>query len=68
MARARYDQAADFYVDGWPDAYEDPASESLLSLLGSVEGLKVLDVACGHGRYTREILRRGAQLGVGLWP
>jgi SAM-dependent methyltransferase len=66
MARARYDEAADFYVDGWPDTYDDPASQSLLAVLGSVEGLNVLDVACGHGRYTREILRGGARHGVGL--
>jgi SAM-dependent methyltransferase len=66
MAGARYDAAAEFYVDGWPDTYDDPASQSLLSVLGSVEGLDVLDVACGHGRYTREILRRGARHGVGL--
>lgn len=66
MARARYDEAADFYVDGWADTYDDPASQALLSVLGSVEGLSVLDAACGHGRYTREILRRGADLCVGL--
>jgi len=62
---ARYDSIADFYVHGWSDHYDDPASSALLSVLGPVEGLRVLDVACGHGRYTREIARRGGTV-VGL--
>lgn len=60
MGTARYDSVADFYIEGWPDYYGDPVSTSLLSVLGPVEGLGVLDVACGHGRLTREIARRGA--------
>ena len=66
MAEARYDGAAEFYVQGWPDTYDDAASVSLLSVLGPVRGAQVLDVACGHGRYTREIARRGAAAVVGL--
>lgn len=60
MARARYDDVADFYVDGWPDVVEDPASVALLGLLGDVDGARVLDVACGHGRISRELAGRGA--------
>jgi 2-polyprenyl-3-methyl-5-hydroxy-6-metoxy-1,4-benzoquinol methylase len=59
MARARYDAVADFYVSGF-DSVGDPASVALLELLGPVAGLRVLDVACGHGRITRELARRGA--------
>jgi ubiquinone/menaquinone biosynthesis C-methylase UbiE len=32
----------------------------LLDLLGPPGGLPVLDIACGHGRVTRELARRGA--------
>lgn len=66
MAKPRYDFAADFYVQGWPDLYDDSASQALLSVLGPVSGRSVLDVACGHGRFTREILRRGGSPVVGL--
>lgn len=66
MGVARYDSVADFYVQGWPDSYDDAASDALLSVLGPVDGLRVLDVACGHGRYTRELVRRGGSLVVGL--
>jgi len=66
MASARYDAVADFYIQGWPDTYDDSVSVSLLSVLGPVEGLSVLDVACGHGRFSREIARRGAARVVGL--
>jgi len=34
-------------------------------MLGPVTGLRVLDVACGHGRITRELARRGASV-VGI--
>jgi 2-polyprenyl-3-methyl-5-hydroxy-6-metoxy-1,4-benzoquinol methylase len=61
MSQARYDAVADFYVSGF-DSTEDPASLALLDLLGPVAGLRVLDVACGHGRITRELARRGAEV------
>jgi SAM-dependent methyltransferase len=57
---ARYDAVADFYRRGF-DSLADPATRALLDLLGPVSGLRVLDVACGHGRVTRELARRGAQ-------
>jgi 2-polyprenyl-3-methyl-5-hydroxy-6-metoxy-1,4-benzoquinol methylase len=61
MADARYDAIVDFYVNGFSFA-ADPVSLELLDLLGPVEGLRVLDVACGHGRITRELARRGAHV------
>jgi 2-polyprenyl-3-methyl-5-hydroxy-6-metoxy-1,4-benzoquinol methylase len=61
MAQARYDAIADFYVTGF-DSLDDPASRALLDLLGPVAGLEILDVACGHGRITRELARRGANV------
>jgi SAM-dependent methyltransferase len=59
VANARYDAIADFYSGGF-DSVDDPASLALLDLLGPVAGLNVLDVACGHGRITRELAWRGA--------
>jgi len=63
---ARYDAVADFYRDGWTDDLDDPVSAALLATVGPVDGLAVLDVACGHGRFTRELARRGAREVVGL--
>jgi 2-polyprenyl-3-methyl-5-hydroxy-6-metoxy-1,4-benzoquinol methylase len=66
MAVARYDPVADFYATHFNDT-DDPVSVSLLDLLGPVSGVSVLDVACGHGRISRELARRGASvLGVDL--
>jgi SAM-dependent methyltransferase len=63
----RYEAVADFYESGWVDAYDDPVSLAFLELLGPLGGLRVLDIACGHGRFTRELARRGAQMtGVDL--
>jgi ubiquinone/menaquinone biosynthesis C-methylase UbiE len=64
MVLARYDAVADFYISGF-DSTDDSVSVSLLDLLGPVAGLRVLDVACGHGRITRELSRRGADV-VGI--
>ncbi len=64
MADARYDAVADFYATGF-DSLTDSVSQALLNMLEPVAGLHVLDVACGHGRITRELARRGAQV-VGL--
>jgi 2-polyprenyl-3-methyl-5-hydroxy-6-metoxy-1,4-benzoquinol methylase len=64
MVQARYDAVADFYIEGF-DSINDPASRALLDLLGPVAGLQILDVACGHGRITRELARRGASV-VGI--
>ncbi|MCK2220075.1 class I SAM-dependent methyltransferase [Actinomadura sp. ATCC 31491] len=64
--RARYDAVADFYASGWPDAIDDPASLRLLTLLEPIAGRRILDLACGHGRITRELARRGAAQVVGV--
>jgi SAM-dependent methyltransferase len=64
MPEARYDAIADFYAAEFGEI-DDPASAALLDLLGPPAGLRVLDVACGHGRITRELARRGAEV-VGI--
>jgi SAM-dependent methyltransferase len=59
-AISRYDAVADFYAAGWTDDVGDLVSTCLLGMLGPVEGRRVLEVACGHGRITRALARRGA--------
>ena len=64
---SRYDQIADFYEVFAPDAYDDPLTAALLDLIGAVSGMHLLDMACGHGRLSRELARRGAHVvGVDL--
>src|SRR3954447_16634109 len=60
MTLGRYDAVADFYEAGFSDV--DPVLATLLDLLGPVDRLRVLDLACGHGRATRELARRGARV------
>jgi len=64
MPEARYDAIADFYAAKFDDI-DDPATTALLDLLGPPAGLRVLDIACGHGRITRELARQGADV-VGI--
>ncbi|MGW0807389.1 class I SAM-dependent methyltransferase [Nonomuraea sp. NPDC002799] len=61
-AVARYDDIADFYAAGWTDIIDDPASLRLLGLLEPIAGRRVLEIACGHGRISRELARRGAEV------
>lgn len=56
---ARYDAVADFYEATFSDA-EDPIVSTLLAFASTTRPRRVLDVACGHGRVTRELARRGA--------
>jgi ubiquinone/menaquinone biosynthesis C-methylase UbiE len=48
MSYARYDAVADFCAAGF-DSTDNPVSRELFGLPGQVTGLRVLDVACGHG-------------------
>ncbi|AEW97851.1 MULTISPECIES: class I SAM-dependent methyltransferase [Streptomycetaceae] len=47
-----------------------PEQHTVLTSLGDLRGLRVLDLACGHGHYTRLIKRAGAAevVGVDLSP
>jgi len=62
--RARYDHVAATYAAA-PDDLSTPAVAALLTMVGAVDGRRVLDLACGHGLVARELARRGAQV-VGL--
>ena len=59
---ARYDAVVEFYTQFAPDVYDDPPMAALLQLIGDVTSFKLLDLACGHGRLTRELARRGAHV------
>jgi SAM-dependent methyltransferase len=56
--RAFYDAEAAGHAHTGLDAYD----ESLLDALGPVEGRSVLELGCGAGRLSLELLRRGARL------
>jgi len=62
MNSARYDVVAAFYEQFAPDEYTDPPMVELLRLVGDVSHLRLLDLACGHGRLTRELARRGGHV------
>ncbi|MGH3300811.1 MAG: class I SAM-dependent methyltransferase [Streptosporangiaceae bacterium] len=61
MAAARYDRVADSYA-AENDSADDPVSQAVLAMVGPVAGQRVLDIACGHGRLTRELAGRGARV------
>lgn len=61
MTVARYDAVADSYAAAFGSA-DDPVMQALISLIGQPAALRVLDVACGHGRLTRELANRGADV------
>lgn len=59
---ARYDEVAEFYALGQPDAYDADKDLALFDLVGPLQGEHVIDVACGHGRIARELARRSAHV------
>ena len=62
---ARYDGIADFYDGVVADDVSDPATAALLDFAPSLDAARVLDLACGQGRVSRELARRGASV-VGI--
>lgn len=65
--QARYDSIADWYP-GWVGDGSGLIAEGVGDLLpASIQGARVLDVACGQGRATRGLARLGADvLGVDI--
>ncbi len=57
---ARYDRISEMYHGIVGDDVSDPATGALLGLVPEMPGLRVLDLACGQGRVSRELARRGA--------
>jgi SAM-dependent methyltransferase len=66
---ARYDEIDDVYDRSVGDDTGDPATVALLELVPACDGRRVLDLACGQGRVTRELAGRGATvIGVDISP
>jgi ubiquinone/menaquinone biosynthesis C-methylase UbiE len=59
---SRYDEVAAFYNEFVGDDLDDSAALALLDLLPDLNGRHILDLACGHGRLSRELARRGARV------
>merc|ERR1712166_457854 len=57
VAREQYDTQADEYKQSklapWRQYVEKHTADSLISLIGGVEGKNVIDLACGDGHYSR---------------
>ena len=61
-AAARYDLIKDFYLGVVGMEARDPVAATLVGILGDVRGLRVLDLACGHGPIARQLARSGARV------
>jgi len=67
LKKAPYDSIATLYEQFSETAAERPIEiRTTLNLAGSVSGLTVLDLACGEGYFSRELLARGAAKVVGV--
>jgi SAM-dependent methyltransferase len=51
-----------FYEDLLPDALSDAQTELIWRLLGLQAGMRILDLACGHGRIANRLAARGCQV------
>ncbi len=65
-ARLAWDRAIDVWEDfqerGLDYARDVVHGPALIRALGDIRGLRLLDVGCGQGRFTRELARRGASV------
>jgi len=59
-SQARYDEIAELYDEMVGDDTSDAVSAALFDLVPDPRGLRLLDLACGQGRISRELARRGA--------
>lgn len=62
---ARYDEFAGFYESMVSESLTNSPDAEVLRLVGPVAGLRLLDLACGHGRFARFFARQGARV-VGI--
>ena len=65
-ARRAWDNAIDVWEDfqetGKDFSRDRVHGPALLRALGPVKGLRILDIGCGQGRFTRRLGKRGAQV------
>lgn len=64
MTVSAYDEIADWYDDwlGADGMSEDPFFPVVEAMLGSVDGQRICDLACGQGRVARHLAARGAHV------
>ena len=64
MEQTPYDEIAEWYAEwvGADISSDDPYFPAVEALVGSVEGQRVCDLACGQGRASRYLAARGAQV------
>ena len=60
-ALARYDEFAEWY-EQWTSDFGPSLISAHPELTPPLAGLRVLDLACGHGRLTRDLARAGAKV------
>jgi SAM-dependent methyltransferase len=63
---ARYDSFAKRYDEWITDPGDDPVVTALFSVIGDVQGQRVLELGSGQGRIARHLARRGAAAVVGV--
>ena len=70
-ARRAWDRAIgsweDFQEAGKDFSRDQVHGPALLRAIGRVDGLRVLDLGCGQGRFTRSLARRGAKVVAVDW-
>jgi SAM-dependent methyltransferase len=63
---ARYDDFAQRYDEWIADPEDDPVVTALFSVIGEVQGQRVLELGSGQGRIARHLASRGAAAVVGV--
>lgn len=66
MSNTHYDEIANEYKESKKQHWRSIEEHTLFSRLPDLSGLKVLDIACGDGIYTRKLVERGAKDILGI--
>ena len=60
--KSQYDRLAGFYYDFVKSGQLDLVTAATLDMVGTVEGTRVCDLACGEGHLSRTLARAGASV------